>query len=76
MRMITTKPELVRPLLNERDVAELTGMSVASIRRWRLLGKGPRYVKVGGVSVRYDTGDIEAWLTSQPSGGEQCGGIS
>jgi predicted DNA-binding transcriptional regulator AlpA len=70
------KQPLTRPLLTEREVAVMTGMSVSSVRRWRLLGKGPRYVKVGGVAVRYNTSDIDAWLTSQPSGGEQCVEVS
>lgn len=28
-------------LLNEHDVARITGLSVASVRRWRLLRQGP-----------------------------------
>ena len=62
---------LLPPLLNEREVAEMTGMSVATVRRWRLMAKGPRYVKVGGVAVRYYSTDIESWLSSQPSGGQR-----
>jgi hypothetical protein len=30
-------------LLNEHDVARITGMSLATARRWRLLRRGPRY---------------------------------
>lgn len=56
-------------LMNEHDVARLTGLSVASVRRWRLRRVGPRYVKIGA-AVRYRRSDIEAWLSSRPSGGE------
>jgi predicted DNA-binding transcriptional regulator AlpA len=56
-------------LLNEYDVARVTGLSVASVRRWRLLKQGPRYLKIGS-AVRYRQQDITSWLSSRPSGGE------
>ena len=58
-------------LLTEQEVADITGMSVASVRRWRLMRAGPRFLKLG-FSVRYKLSDVEAWLNSRPSGGEQC----
>jgi len=61
------KPDIV--LLNEREVAQLLRVSVATIRRWRLLKRGPCYVKAGA-SVRYRTHDIEAWLISVSKGGK------
>jgi predicted DNA-binding transcriptional regulator AlpA len=59
----------VEPLLSERDVAAICGLSTAAIRRWRLLGKGPRYIKISSV-VRYRLEDVTAWLETRPSGGE------
>lgn len=58
----------VENLLNEYDLARITGLSVASVRRWRLIRQGPRYLKLGS-SVRYRAEDIQAWLESRPSGG-------
>jgi len=55
-------------LLNEREVALVTGMSVASVRRWRLDDRGPRFLKIGA-SVRYRESDVTAWLDTRPSGG-------
>ena len=55
-------------LLNEHDVARITGLSVASVRRWRLLRQGPKYLKIGA-AVRYRTEDILTWLGSRPIGG-------
>ena len=55
-------------LLSEHDVARITGLSVASVRRWRLLRQGPKYLKIGA-AVRYKTEDISAWLESRPPGG-------
>ncbi len=54
--------------MNERDVARVTGLSVASVRRWRLLRQGPKYLKIGA-AVRYHAEDIAAWLESRPTGG-------
>jgi predicted DNA-binding transcriptional regulator AlpA len=56
-------------LLNEHDVARITGLSVASVRRWRLLRLGPQYLKIGS-AVRYRPEDVTAWLASRPTGGE------
>ena len=57
-------------LLNEHEVARITGLSVASVRRWRLLKQGPRYIKISS-SGRYRPEDLAAWLDSRPSGGGQ-----
>jgi predicted DNA-binding transcriptional regulator AlpA len=57
-------------LLNEHDVARITGMSVASVRRWRLLRLGPKFLKLNS-AVRYRAMDLEAWLESRPTGGEE-----
>jgi predicted DNA-binding transcriptional regulator AlpA len=55
-------------LLNEHAVARITALSVASIRRFRLLRGGPKYLKIGA-AVRYRPEDISAWLESRPTGG-------
>jgi predicted DNA-binding transcriptional regulator AlpA len=62
----------VEALLNEHDVARITGLSVASVRRWRLLRQGPKYLKIGA-AVRYRPDDVTAWLESRPTGGGQQG---
>ena len=48
-------------LLNERVAAQLIGCSVALMRKWRRLGQGPNYVKIGRL-VRYRQADIDAFL--------------
>jgi predicted DNA-binding transcriptional regulator AlpA len=60
----------IENLVNEREVARITGMSLATVRRWRLLGKGPKYLKVGS-AVRYRPEDVAAWIASRPTGGEK-----
>ena len=58
----------VTELLNEHDGARITGLAVSSVRRWRLLRQGPKFLKLGA-AVRYKPEDITAWLESRPSGG-------
>jgi predicted DNA-binding transcriptional regulator AlpA len=66
---MATEGKSFETLLNEHDVARITGLSVASVRRWRLLRLGPKYLKIGA-AVRYRPEDIAAWLASRPTGGE------
>jgi len=55
-------------LLTELDVAKQLHVSLASLRRWRLLRRGPQFIKVGAL-VRYRPEDLEEWLAGQPTGG-------
>jgi len=64
-------PNTLETLLTEHDVARFTGLSVASVRRWRLLRQGPKYIKIGA-AVRYKAEDLSSWLESRPTGGEQA----
>ncbi|MEO8481995.1 MAG: helix-turn-helix domain-containing protein [Acidobacteriota bacterium] len=43
--------------LTEHDAARILGLSVATLRAWRLKGKGPRFVRFGR-AVRYLEADI------------------
>jgi predicted DNA-binding transcriptional regulator AlpA len=62
--------QALQNLLNEHEVARIIGLSVASVRRWRLLRQGPKYIKIGA-AVRYRPEDVAAWLESRPTGGGQ-----
>ena len=55
-------------LLNDHEVAARVGVSVATVRRWRQLGTGPLYLKIGAL-VRYRPQDIHDWLDNRPTGG-------
>ncbi len=52
-------------MLTDHQVAEHIKMSVATVRRWRRLRQGPKFLKVGS-AVRYRRADVEAWLSSCP----------
>ena len=61
---------VINDLLDDRAVARAISVSPSTVRRWRLLRQGPRYLKIGA-SVRYRLRDVQAWLESRPTGGEQ-----
>jgi predicted DNA-binding transcriptional regulator AlpA len=65
---MATLPNTQTHLLNEYQVAAILGVSVATVRRWRLLRQGPRYLKIGA-AVRYKHQDLDSWLASRPTGG-------
>jgi excisionase family DNA binding protein len=54
--------------LTEKEVAKQIKVSLGSLRRWRLLQRGPRFIKVGAL-VRYRAEDLEQWLETLPAGG-------
>ena len=43
--------------LTEREVADMLGLSVATLRAWRHRGRGPRFLRLGR-SVRYLPSDL------------------
>ncbi len=43
-------------------MAEYLDTSVSNLARWRFEGKGPKYLKLGGRSIRYFWSDVDAWL--------------
>ena len=48
-------------VLNERQAANVLGCSVGLMRKWRLFGDGPSYLKIGRL-VRYRQADIDSFL--------------
>lgn len=57
----------IEPLLDEYEYAAITGRSVASARRDRLLHIGCPYVKLGN-SVRYRPEDVRAYIEGNVQG--------
>jgi hypothetical protein len=54
-------------LLTEEDVAKQLQVSLAALRRWRVEGRGPCFIKVSAL-VRYRPEELEDWLeASQPA---------
>ncbi|APT59215.1 hypothetical protein RGI145_08600 [Roseomonas gilardii] len=63
--MELTDTPLVPMLLREAQVAELLGLSRDGLRRLRIRGSGPPYIRLGDLKVAYRREDIEAWLNSR-----------
>ena len=49
--------------VNEKQVSALTGISLSTLRKYRLWGKGPAYSKIGR-SVRYALADVQEYMES------------
>lgn len=65
--------------LTEREVSDLLGLSVATLRAWRHRGQGPRFLRLGR-AVRYLPADLEDFVrasavdaNSEPSSDRRTG---
>jgi excisionase family DNA binding protein len=56
--------EPIGRLLTVNEVAELLRCSKSSLDKWRLIGGGPRFVRVGA-RVRYRPADVAAYIAEQ-----------
>jgi predicted DNA-binding transcriptional regulator AlpA len=52
-------------LATPKDVAEHLAVTEAHLAQQRYRGSGPRYIKVGGRSVRYRWSDVREWVEQQ-----------
>jgi predicted DNA-binding transcriptional regulator AlpA len=50
--------------IGEHELSAITHLSVLTLRKWRSLRRGPRFMKLGG-AVRYRVSDVESWLAAQ-----------
>jgi hypothetical protein len=51
-------------LVDEREAAAVLCVEVRTLRNWRALGKGPRFVKVGERMVRYLRDDLASFVSN------------
>ena len=77
--MPTTLPRHLKPnhtgaimsadlsLLQTAGVAVILGVKPQTLRKWRLQGRGPRYIRLGGPTgrVAYRRSDIDSWLDAR-----------
>ncbi len=61
---MTTSIDFQTKLLTETQVAGMLNLQVATLRRWRWMGQGPRFIKIGA-AVRYDPQELKAYLAKQ-----------
>lgn len=53
-----------REYLSPQQAAELLGLHVDTLARWRCRGKGPAWSRCGTRAVRYRRVDVDAWVMS------------
>lgn len=51
-------------LIDERELARLTGIKVATWAKWRAKGEGPPYFKLGRL-CRYRVSAVEHWIAER-----------
>lgn len=52
-------------LMTQRQVADLLGVSVETLRRWRRASTGPDACRLGPRVVRYNRTAVLAWLSTR-----------
>jgi predicted DNA-binding transcriptional regulator AlpA len=55
-------------MLTSKQTAELCGVTLNTLQKWRTRGNGPKYVKFGGANsaaVRYPRKDVEAFIQAR-----------
>ena len=60
-----TKP-LLHDYMSQQEVAEELGVTVETMRRWRVHGAGPRWFRFGlGMRLMYNRQDVKDWIEEQ-----------
>ena len=52
------------PLLTTKNAATYCAVSPRTLEKWRLVGGGPRYRKIGRRTVRYSLEDLSEFVES------------
>jgi len=54
--------------LTVNETGELLRREISTLRRWRRLGIGPRYVRLEGGSILYPRAEVERYLAEHMRG--------
>jgi predicted DNA-binding transcriptional regulator AlpA len=57
-RLASLPPEIVRP----PEAASLLSVSLSLLKKWRIGGGGPRFVRLGGRAIGYRRADLSDWI--------------
>jgi predicted DNA-binding transcriptional regulator AlpA len=52
-------------VLRTPDAAQYLGLTASTLEKMRLLGNGPRFVKLGARAVGYSLADLDAWIDAR-----------
>ena len=53
-----------KKILRTHEAAEYVGLRPSTLEKRRLLGDGPRFVRLGGRAVGYPVEELDRWLES------------
>jgi len=57
---------LLHDYMSQQEVAEQLGVTVETLRRWRVHGAGPRWFRFGlGMRLMYNRQDVKDWIEQQ-----------
>jgi excisionase family DNA binding protein len=54
----------MEPFVKITKVAQMTGVSLSTLRRWVSSGQGPQYKKSPGGILLFRISDVEKWIES------------
>jgi predicted DNA-binding transcriptional regulator AlpA len=57
-RLSSLPPEIVRP----PEAASLLSVSLSLLKKWRIGGGGPKFVRLGGRAIGYRRADLSEWI--------------
>ncbi|MHB8766395.1 MAG: helix-turn-helix transcriptional regulator [Deferrisomatales bacterium] len=52
-------------LLNEKQAAVVLGVTPRCLQNWRMIGYGPKHVRLSAACCRYRPEDLDAWIESR-----------
>ncbi|WP_158810168.1 AlpA family transcriptional regulator [Beijerinckia sp. L45] len=64
-RGVDQSSETSSRLIDERTFCAETGIAPQTARNWRVLGLGPKWIRLSRRCIRYDRRDIEAWISAR-----------
>ena len=57
--------ELIRRILRTAAASEYVGLAKSTLEKLRVVGGGPRFLRLGGRAIGCDVRDLDAWLDEQ-----------
>jgi hypothetical protein len=54
-----------RRILREGPAAEYLGTVPSTLQKWRLIGKGPRWMRIGTRMIGYDVRELDSYIEQQ-----------
>ncbi|PQA89226.1 hypothetical protein CW354_04625 [Marinicaulis flavus] len=63
--ILAANPGWLEEAVNTRTASRITGVPVQTLETWRSRGGGPRFLKLGTKTVRYQRRELLDWMVRQ-----------